>query len=274
MKKKRGRKSNISMDNKSNKEKIKKLSSDNYKLINEDIIIHLRIKPDTVESNLEYSPHVNIPTGNEYNNLDNCEWLNKNNNNNSLIGKQEVFRNNELQNQNNISEQSLLFSCESGNHKKKSDIYCYWCCHSFQTKEYHLPLYTKKKEYFVFGHFCSAECAASYNFNDLLEYGNSFTRYSLLHSLYYDVFKGDKINLAPSRMSLNIFGGHLTIDEFRKFTTQSDFNYLITISPIKTIPIHHSYKSSKLSIQSKTFNLKRKNPIKMASNITNLTTSL
>ena len=78
--------------------------------------------------------------------------------------------------------------------------------------------FTKKyisNTFYLYGCFCSPECAAAYNFN---QYSSDevweYTR--LLNLLYKDLYK-EKIKLAPPRNSLDIFGGHMNIQEFRSY---------------------------------------------------------
>ena len=64
----------------------------------------------------------------------------------------------------------------------------------------------------MYGHFCCPECVRAFNFNELDdEY--VWERYSLLNYLYNQT--GEKYNIAPSRFVLDIFGGPLTINEYR-----------------------------------------------------------
>ena len=112
-----------------------------------------------------------------------------------------------------------------------------WCCHSFKNREYHLPLKYIHNEFIVYGQFCSPECAASYNFNDVIEYSDPWERYSLLHALYFDIYSSSTIQLAPPRLSLDIFGGHLSIDQFRDINNSSLKYYKISLSPIKHIKL-------------------------------------
>ena len=112
-----------------------------------------------------------------------------------------------------------------------------WCCHSFHNQKYHLPLKYTRKEYVVYGQFCSPECAASYNFNDVIDYNDPWERYSLLHSLYFDMYTTSTIQLAPPRLALEMFGGHLSISQFREINSSNSKYYKISLSPIKHIKL-------------------------------------
>lgn len=110
---------------------------------------------------------------------------------------------------------------------------CMWCCHTFKNAKFHLPLQRKNEEYIVYGTFCSVQCAAAYNFNDILEFGDIWERYSLLHSLYFDTQNKTTIPLAPPRVALSMFGGDLEIDEFRESSLHGKYN--LSLAPIKYI---------------------------------------
>ena len=109
---------------------------------------------------------------------------------------------------------------------------CMWCCHPFTNSKVHLPLQRKNDEFVVYGTFCSVECAAAYNFHDIIEFGDTWERYSLLHSLYFDSQENTPISLAPPRIALKMFGGDLSIDEFREGRKVA---YSVSLAPIKYI---------------------------------------
>ena len=98
-----------------------------------------------------------------------------------------------------------------GNHN--SNIKCNWCLHECENNNiYKLPYIMKNNQIHYYGNFCCPECACAFNFNELNdEY--VWDRYSLLNYLYCD--SKSKISMAPSRLVLDIFGGPLSINEFR-----------------------------------------------------------
>lgn len=97
---------------------------------------------------------------------------------------------------------------------KKTSVWCHWCCHSFKTPPLALPFMYKDNTYYVEGNFCSWECMKSYN-NDKNDSLKNH-RYSLLTQMYKDVYKKiEPISFAPSKLDLKVFGGKLSIDEFR-----------------------------------------------------------
>lgn len=118
---------------------------------------------------------------------------------------------------------------------EKTNINCWWCCHNFECTPCSLPYYYKKDKFYVKGVFCNFNCAASYNFS--LNDENIYERYSLLNlmhkKLYYRKFI--KINLAPPRESLKMFGGYLSIDEFREYCLECDRIFNLIDPPLVSI---------------------------------------
>jgi len=93
-----------------------------------------------------------------------------------------------------------------------NNIKCNWCFHNCDNEIIKLPYSVNNGVFNMYGHFCCPECAAAFNFNELDdEY--VWERYSLLNYLYNQT--GEKYNIAPSRFVLDIFGGPLTINEYR-----------------------------------------------------------
>jgi hypothetical protein len=101
---------------------------------------------------------------------------------------------------------------------EKTDIHCWWCCHQFDCAPCTLPTkYDQLRKRFTFvGVFCSWNCTKSYNFdrNDHLKYERS-QLITLLVQQMYGITAAITIKQAPSRQCLKMFGGYMTIDEFR-----------------------------------------------------------
>ena len=118
---------------------------------------------------------------------------------------------------------------------ESTKTYCWWCCHQFEGSPCALPEYYKKDKFYVSGCFCTFNCAASYNFskND----DDIWERYSLLNLMYKKLYnhKFIKINLAPPREILKIFGGYLDIEEFREHSLKNDKTFSVVIPPLISI---------------------------------------
>jgi hypothetical protein len=137
------------------------------------------------------------------------------------------------------SKNTMLQFKEANNRNKwpeSTSIYCWWCCSPFNNVPCALPLRKKNDEYIVSGCFCSPECAAAWNF-DNSDSEERWERNSLLNVIYKKVFENKNINIkpAPPRQSLKIFGGNLTIEEFRKNNSNYNKNYKIVMPPMVSI---------------------------------------
>lgn len=178
------------------------------------------------ETNEEIKPSLNKNTTENYEEL---QQVNDNSN------KKLVKR--------NLS--NIMYEFIDGNNRlewpKSTNIYCLWCCHPFDSIPCALPEKLINDKFYLSGCFCSFNCAASYNF-DQTEY-NVWERYTLLNLLYKKIYNTEymKIKLAPPKKTLKIFGGFLSIEEFRKnFLINKEYNviYPPMISLIPTIEEH------------------------------------
>jgi hypothetical protein len=95
---------------------------------------------------------------------------------------------------------------------------CWWCCHTWDGDELHMPykIEPKSKNFLTMGQFCSWNCMAAYN-----KCENNEHKYSAINSLIGLLHKKMSGKLlfpkpSPSRYCLKNFGGTFTIDEFRK----------------------------------------------------------
>lgn len=116
---------------------------------------------------------------------------------------------------------SLMYEFMEKDWPEKTDICCWWCCHVFETIPLGMPIHYEHsvKKYRTRGIFCSFSCMKSYHDENRLKY------YPLIMSLYSQItgefnLKNCKINNAPPRCALKMFGGQLTISEFRKATSE------------------------------------------------------
>lgn len=145
---------------------------------------------------------------------------------------------------------NILYEFMDSNKEKvwpdKTNISCWWCCHKFDNVPCSLPYSYKKDKFYVRGVFCTFNCAASHNFS--LNDDNVYERYSLLNLMYKKLYyrKIIKINLSPPRESLKLFGGYLSIEEFRENSLSNDklFNLidppLISIIPKIEESVNHN----------------------------------
>ena len=111
------------------------------------------------------------------------------------------------------------------NNKDINNIKCNWCLHSCDEEIVRLPYNINNEVFNMYGNFCCPECAAAFNFNELNdEY--VWERYSLLNYIYNN--NEEKYNIAPSRLVLDIFGGPLSIKEYRNIIkTKKNVNVIM-----------------------------------------------
>jgi len=140
----------------------------------------------------------------------------------------------------------------------KTDVCCWWCCHTFETIPIGLPVdyNVKLKKFRVRGIFCSFACMLAYNptvdnkINAMIthlyrqltgayaidkknKYIDMLQKDSHIQQLFTDVseykdeyitsltsFIEEPLEKAPSRYTLKMFGGDLTIEEFRNATKE------------------------------------------------------
>jgi hypothetical protein len=101
---------------------------------------------------------------------------------------------------------------------EKCDTCCWWCCHTFENSPCTLPIkYDSLRKRFTFvGIFCSWNCVRTYNLdrNDYKKYERNSLVTFLIQQLY-GIVQAIHIKPAPPRQTLKMFGGYLSIDEFR-----------------------------------------------------------
>ncbi len=114
---------------------------------------------------------------------------------------------------------------------------CFWCCHTINSKVYGMPYnYDSINDtYFILGSFCSLQCANAYNFSincgsDKVWEINSWIQMIAKRCGFINI-----IRPAPSRYLLKMFGGNLTIDEFRESHINNDKTYILNIPPMIAI---------------------------------------
>ena len=93
---------------------------------------------------------------------------------------------------------------------------CFWCCHPLHSHTYGMPVRSKDSKYHVCGCFCSFECAAAFNLNSNELCQNTWVTSDLLNRMAREAGYTRVVQPAPSRYALQMFGGWLTIDDFRR----------------------------------------------------------
>ena len=97
-------------------------------------------------------------------------------------------------------------------------MWCWWCCHPFESEALQLPYGydDRRKRFSTLGNFCSWSCMKSYALDTYgLTKGSIICgNISLMRKRMYN--KLSSVKKAPNRYALDVFGGTMTIEEFRK----------------------------------------------------------
>ncbi len=176
------------------------------------VIIHLKptlkdnYQDEDLDENklydLKYDPKLNTPLA--FDNMDDL-YCSVNGNNEKI---ESIYDNNnfdKIETTDNLPNNDKIYTAES--------IWCWWCCHPFQTKTIRLPLNMKTDGSLEsIGSFCSPECVCAYSIEHGSKYGDYHQQIELLHSIIKPL---KRIKPAPHREELSVFGGNMQIDEFR-----------------------------------------------------------
>jgi hypothetical protein len=136
---------------------------------------------------------------------------------------------------------------------------CHWCCHGFDKKQVGVPMVYRRGKFWVHGNYCSYACAAAAILYDRSKWNYQPTEsYSLLHLLYRKVHGQNVpttffLRPAPSRETLQLFGGPLTIDEFRGASYKEERQmecftppFVSLVSTVEEITIERSLPKKKV----------------------------
>jgi hypothetical protein len=116
----------------------------------------------------------------------------------------------------------------------KSDTACFWCCHTFTHRPVVLPIRDTGEYLTVTGNFCSPECATSYLFDMRQDSHTRWEQLALLYRVYGEACQG-KIHPAPPRTTLKLFGGSLTIQEYRNLIQSHKVRVDVHLPPMVSI---------------------------------------
>jgi len=99
-----------------------------------------------------------------------------------------------------------------------SNVCCWWCCHPFPGPSIHYPYKydPKTKKFTTTGHFCTWECVKAYAIDQNIPRSGEFQAYIALMHKHANRNTYTITNKAPKRYALQMFGGSLTIEEFRR----------------------------------------------------------
>lgn len=101
--------------------------------------------------------------------------------------------------------------------RSPTELLCWHCCHPFANPPVPMPVNQnlERNVFQVVGNFCSLECSKAF----LLDYEPHRTNNNLaiFANMSRTVFgQNGVVNAAPSRFDLKVFGGDLSLEEFRQ----------------------------------------------------------
>jgi hypothetical protein len=141
------------------------------------------------------------------------------------------------------SEKLMVLFQDSNRYQRlpdKTDIACFWCCHSFQSPPFAIPSHILDETWYMYGNFCSPECCTAYLFKERIDNHAQWERYALLNSLYAEdaeVVAGSPRGVRPSppREVLRMFGGSMDISEYRAVLHEKRLRIDVLTPPIVSI---------------------------------------
>ena len=186
---------------------------------------------------------------------ENPEFTNKN------ISENLIIKLNKNTNDIDIEAYDINYSednYKSENNKNVSCV-CWNCCHKFHNVVQSIPIKYVKPVFYTYGDFCSLECGMRYVHDNFK--CDKWEIYSLINFYNNKILNNsNKINIPLSRLSLELFGGTLTIEEYRSKFNNIGIHELVMP---QIIPINHEIKSyEKLKSTTKDLRLYRKKPLK------------
>ncbi len=117
---------------------------------------------------------------------------------------------------------------------EKSDVACFWCCHQFSNRPVVLPVKDQGDYLQVCGNFCCPECAAAYLFDMRQDSHTRWEQLALLYRVYGEACNG-KIQPAPNRNILSLFGGNLSIQEYRSLLRSQKVRIDVHLPPMVSL---------------------------------------
>ena len=139
---------------------------------------------------------------------------------------------------------------------------CWNCCHDIKGKHISQPIKYEQNVFTTTGSFCCYPCVARYIVDSNDSSDIIFSRLSTLN-LYVNILNNTqgKVIPAPPRLSLTMFGGTMSIEDYRN--NMDDYLTVMNIDPIVCcidISIKKlAYKKQTVSDNKKEFKLYRRN---------------
>lgn len=136
--------------------------------------------------------------------------------------------------------------------------HCWWCCHPIPGEMYRMPYKCENGKFLTCGQFCGWPCVKAYNvYSGSPRTGLISDLISQMRLKMYNELK--PVKTAPPRFSLKIFGGTLSIEQFRSGTL--NVRVQLPNEPWIHIP-STTYKKHETVVENGDLVLKRTKPMK------------
>lgn len=193
---------------------------------------------EPVNKNNNLDENTNIDTEKDILNVEKPNLVIKEKENTDVIEKFEnitnKYNNVSLYEKNKVLPILLEYSETNKNKEWPTSVSscCFWCCEQFDSVPVGIPIKKLNNTFYMYGNFCSPECAAAYIFNEKKYMNDCWEKYSMLNLIYGN---NQPIKMAPSKICLKKFGGRLTITEFRNICTRLNKSYKVLLPPMVSV---------------------------------------
>lgn len=116
----------------------------------------------------------------------------------------------------------------------ETNLSCFWCCETFEGRPCIIPTHITDQTWYIYGNFCTPQCCMAYLLSEILDTHTRWERIALLNRLYGAQTNG-RIYPAPSRESLQRFGGPISIQDFREMCDKQRIRVDIHMPPMVSI---------------------------------------
>lgn len=117
-----------------------------------------------------------------------------------------------------------------------TSVSCYWCCHPFEGPPMGLPVkaFSSGDGFYVTGCFCSLSCASAFNLEGRESHDTVCERQAMLSELSRLIHGNQDVRGAPDWRALLKFGGYMSIDQFRAFSSEPKV-LLTNVPPMRSL---------------------------------------
>ena len=132
---------------------------------------------------------------------------------------------------------SSFTSHEAAEVTNENQSLCHWCCHPITANKFGMPIDydTVHNVFYVYGQFCSLSCAAAHNVATHMGSDRMWDVNGWLQMLAQFYQLPLPVRPAPSRYVLKMFGGPLSIDEFRAAHSTLARTVVLNVPPLVSV---------------------------------------